>query len=225
MARVSEDFVKDYKDIRYRDLKTPYIFVVDMINGFCKEGSLADKNICEVIKNIQELLEMKGNDAVDYKDVMFFADKHHENSPELKSFPKHCMGDKESHIVDELKGYAKVIVPKNSTNGFHAPLFQDKFLKMVDAYKKMGELPFDIVITGCCTDICIMTFALSLKTYFNEHNINARVIIPINCVDTYHINRLHDVLTYNEFAFNVMRQAGIEVVSCITNNKEEIKKD
>ena len=33
------------------------LFVVDMVNGFCKEGAMADQSIMHIVKPIQELCE------------------------------------------------------------------------------------------------------------------------------------------------------------------------
>ena len=34
------------------------------------------------------------------------------------------------------------------------------------------------IITGCCSDICVLQFALTLKTYLNAQNIDKKVIVP-----------------------------------------------
>lgn len=206
MARVSKEFKKYFNDINFNELSNPHIIVVDMINGFCKKGQLADPIIMDIVPNIKTLLESIN----DHQKTIYFADEHTQVSPELDFFPTHCMGDEESQVVDQLKGYGNVI-GKNSTNGFHT----DKFRSWLNDIAMDDVLLPQFIITGCCTDICVMTFALTLKTYFNQINRNVRVIIPIDCVDTYHIEGVHDAVEYNEFTLNLMKQAGIEVVRCI----------
>ena len=34
----------------------------------------------------------------------------------------------------------------------------------------------DIIVTGCCTDLCVLHFVLSLNTWLNEHNMNDIVL-------------------------------------------------
>ena len=70
----------------------------------------------------------------------------------------------------------------------------------------------ELVITGCCTDICIMNLAIPLKNFFNQINRNVNIIVPENAVDTYNIPGVHDRDEWNEMAFRFMKQAGIQVV-------------
>ena len=48
MARVSETFLNSYQAMQMDKLQKPIIFVVDMINGFVKEGALHDEAIHEM---------------------------------------------------------------------------------------------------------------------------------------------------------------------------------
>ena len=53
----------------------------------------------------------------------------------------------------------------------------------------MGELltkGYDtFIVTGCCTDICVYQCALALRTFFNQNNTKAEVIVPLSLVETY----------------------------------------
>lgn len=180
------------------------LIIVDMINGFVKEGTLADPTISKIIPEIERL-------AIEYIDsgdpVIAFKDCHNENSPELNAFPSHCLkGSEEVELVEELKRHENqfVVFEKNSTSGFVVPAFFDYLNEM----KNLTE----IVITGCCTDICILNLAIPLKNFFNQINKNVDVIVPKNAVDTYHIPGIHDKDEWNEMAFRFMNQAGVQVV-------------
>ena len=98
-------------------------------------------------------------------------------------------------LIDNIK-----IVKKNSTNGFFA----------------LDSLNFDdtdnIIIVGDCTDICIYQLAITLKSYFNQNNINKDIIVPINLVDTYNIDNVHPAELLNIVFLNSMIQNGIKVV-------------
>ena len=38
----------------------------------------------------------------------------------------------------------------------------------------------DIIVTGCCTDLCVLHFVLSLNTWLNEHNMNEYRIVVVD---------------------------------------------
>lgn len=182
------------------------LFIVDMVIGFVEEGILSSPRVKNMSNNLLELNEnMSG-----YRKVIFI-DSHNEDSEELKSYPRHCLvNSKEEDLIDGLKEcinddeFTKVI-KKNSTNGFHVPQFKewlDNNINTTDNY----------IITGCVTDICVMQFALTLKTYFNQFDISKRVIIPTNVVETFDIPG-HSAEEMNLFALSSMKAAGIEIVS------------
>lgn len=176
------------------------LFVIDMVNGFCKEGVMADARIMNIVPTIQALCEKIEN-------RYFIADTHGESDIEFSAFPRHCVkGEWESEIVEELQPWiTSNVIEKNSTNAFHAmknhPVLDDK---EIDTY----------ILTGCCSDICVLQFALTLKTYFNATNQLKKVIVAKNGIETYHAPG-HDAKEMNEVAYQLMQAAGIEVVDCI----------
>ena len=63
------------------------IFVIDMNNGFCEEGALADPTIKNIVPNIKEIIK----EGLKRKSGLFFVnDKHTEESVELKRYAGHC---------------------------------------------------------------------------------------------------------------------------------------
>lgn len=203
MARVNKTFLKEYQAMELNDIKDPILFVVDMINGFVFEGALADPSIDEITRNIEMLLQ-----ELDARSI-FIADAHPPKTREFQSYPSHCViGTRESEVIDALQPYIHELFHKNSTNTFTCVDFQ-QFLK-----EQRLDLYHDIIITGCCSDICILQFALCLNAWLNEHNRNdLRIIVPINCIDTYHIEGIHDAIMTNEFSIANMKANGIVVVS------------
>ena len=171
------------------------IFVIDMINGFVKEGLMHDEYIMQIVPYIQKALNQ-----VEKKNIFFIADTHEETAIEFKAFPTHCIkGSKESEVIDELKDWVvNPIIEKNSTNAFHV---MDKGL--LDDYD-------EFVLVGCCSDICVLQFALSLKTYFNQCNLNKNVIVLKDGIATYQ-GEGHERDLYHELAINLMRQSGISI--------------
>lgn len=43
--------------MQYSDCRKPVVFVIDMLNGFIKEGALHDERIADIIPSIQKLLD------------------------------------------------------------------------------------------------------------------------------------------------------------------------
>ncbi|MDU7905038.1 MAG: cysteine hydrolase, partial [Peptostreptococcaceae bacterium] len=67
-------------------------------------------------------------------------------------------------------------------------------------------------VVGDCTDICIYQFVVTLKSYFNQNNIDKNIIVPMNLVDTYHIDNIHNAEIMNIVFLNSMIQNGVEVI-------------
>lgn len=179
------------------------LVIIDMVNGFVKEGTLADKQINNITPNIISLI----NEFVKNKDdIISFQEGHSQNSREFENFPKHCIfGTKEAELIEELMPYSEnfKIIRKNSTSGFVTNEFLEYIKKNEDKLK-------EIVITGCCTDLCVMNFALPLKNYINEKDLNIDVVIYKNAVETYDAPN-HSREEYNQMALKIMAQNGIKI--------------
>ena len=107
--------------------------VVDMVNGFIREGALADKDIEKIIPGIVDWIEKetKGEDEA----LALVKDVHEADAAEFKAFPPHCIkGTRESELVDELKPYEKdaLVYEKNSTSVMFAPGFIDDIKAMTN---------------------------------------------------------------------------------------------
>jgi len=201
------DMMEKLPSIQLEDLepgKTAFI-IVDMINGFVREGALQSPRAEGIIPEITRL--SKACDKLQIKKIAF-ADCHNTQSPEFDSYPEHCLGGtSESEVVDEIKeigGYT--LIPKNSTNGFHEEEFQN--------WLKQNQDMDTFIVTGVCTDICVQQFSITLKTWFNKINKKSRVIVPVNMVETYDLG-VHDAELINIMALYNMRINGIELVSDI----------
>ena len=179
------------------------LLIIDMVNGFVKEGPLAGKNINGITPNIIKLIEefTKNDD-----EIISIQEGHSEKSKEFESFPPHCiLGTEEAELIDELIPYKDNmrVIRKNSTCGFTT----EEFMKYIEENKNNLS---EIILTGCCTDLCVMNFALPLKTYINEHDLNIKVTIYANAVDTYNAPT-HNRDEYNEIALRIMKLNGIEI--------------
>ncbi|AZZ65316.1 cysteine hydrolase [Metamycoplasma phocicerebrale] len=171
------------------------IFVIDMVKGFCIKGNLASSDINKIVPNIKNYLEKNKENK-----IVFINDNHSKNDIEMEVYPLHCLsGTEESEVVEELKPYAKTIIKKNTTNSFFA-IENKSIFEEFDTFE----------IIGCCTDICILQFALTLKTYLNFKNINKDVVVFKNLVDTFN-SKDHNRIEYHNNALNLMNNAGIKI--------------
>lgn len=179
---------------------------VDIINGFINEGAMASERVGDIIPPNAKLLKMCNETGIL---TAAFADCHEENAAEFASFPPHCVKDtRESEIVDELKeqgGY--ILIPKNSTNGFN----EQKFKDLIECHPEITTF----IVTGDCTDICVLQFCLALKTYFTAQDRLVKIIVPISCVETYDAP-FHSSDFANLAAYKLLKDSGITFVSGIS---------
>lgn len=180
------------------------IFVIDMNNGFCEEGALADPTIKGIVPNIREIIM----DGLKRESALFFVnDKHTEDSVEIKRYAGHCITPREQKTIKELsifEEYADRVFYKNSTCALFAPGMMEMLLQMKNLKR--------IVITGCCTDICIMNFAVALRNFMDEWNVDVDIVVPINAVETFHIPNVHEREEANQFGYRVMESNGIRLI-------------
>lgn len=180
-------------------MKNSVLLIIDMVNGFCKEGPLADPAILAISPAIKNLYE-----KLNAPKTIFFADTHSESDPELKSFPPHCLkGSSESEIIDELSDLEGIRIEKNTTNGF----MTDEFQSMLDNGSFDGKT---LYLAGCCTDICVLTLALSLQTWINAHNADINLVAVPEALATYNAPG-HCAGRYHQSALDLMALQGIDV--------------
>jgi len=181
------------------------LIVVDMVNGFVREGVLHDENIAKVIPRQIELIK---EFIADGKLIVFVKDTHSEDSVEFERFgnTSHCLRHtKESELVDELKEYEDspntISIEKNSTSFMES----DQFRELMDNCNSLNE--FDIV--GCCTDICVVNGSMGLANYLDERNRKHIIRVHEDAIATYSES---DRGEYVDAAKLLMKQQGIQLV-------------
>lgn len=201
------DMICDLPHLQINSLnaKQTALVIIDMLNGFTREGALKSPRIEALIPEITRLSRL----CDEYKiKKLAFADCHSPESSEFGAYPPHCIaGSSEAEVVDEIRdigGYT--LIAKNSTNGF----LEEEF------HKWLGENPRinSFIIAGDCTDICIQQFATTLKAWFNRQNKKSRIIVPVNAVETFD-SGLHNAELINVVSFYNMITNGIEVVQSV----------
>lgn len=181
------------------------LVVMDLINGFAVEGALYSPNTASLLPAAANLMQACRSRNIP---ILFFADSHPSDSPEFSSYPVHCLqGSEESRPVDLLEkegGYR--LFPKNSTNGFLEPAF-GQWLAENPAVTRF-------IIIGCCTDICVQQFALTLKTEFNRQNRPSQIVVPIDLTATYDTPG-HPAFITELASYQNMQTSGVELISTL----------
>ena len=175
------------------------LVIIDMVNGFVKEGNLADEKINIITPSVISLIKefiSKG------EPIITFRDSHSIDDPEMKDYPVHCLkGTYESLLIDELVPFKDhfLDIEKNTTNGFETNLFKD--------YIKNNYFD-EVIVTGCCTDICVEAFAKSLQSYIINNNLKTKIIIFEKCVYTFDSNS-HNAITCHKESLERLKASGV----------------
>lgn len=156
------------------------IISVDVINGFCYEGPLASPRVANLVEPITRLF--KQSYAAGVRNFILTQDAHVSDSVEFESYPPHCIrGTSESETVDTFKELSFwdlfQVMPKQS---IHSAIGTD----LDDWLTDHSEVDTFIAV-GDCTDLCTYQLAMHLKLRAVAANRKVRVVLPVDCVDTY----------------------------------------
>ena len=183
------------------------LIVVDMVNGFVREGGLHDKRIEEVIPYQKKLLDQY---VKDLEMILFIKDCHDVDSVEHNRFQgiKHCIkGTTEAEIIDEFQPYLSLenvyTLEKNCTSFREALGFSELMEEMSDIHH------FDVV--GCCTDICVVNGVIGMMNYFDQNNRQVEVNIHQEGIETYDAP-YHDASLYSDAAYLLLAQQGAKIL-------------
>ena len=181
------------------------LIVVDMVNGFVREGVLHDEKIADVIpRQIELIKEAKARGDL----IVFIKDTHDEDAVEFKRFggTKHCVrGTNEANLVDELLPFENdedtISIEKNSTSYMEAPEFRELIAGLTNLER--------VDVVGCCTDICDFNGTMGLANYLDQNNRNVDLRVHTDAVATYAQETRQN---YVEAANLLMEQQGIQLV-------------
>ena len=188
---------EDLKEIR------ELLVVIDMVNGFVKEGTLAAPTIMRIVPRIEKLMDyyIKKTGGA----VAVVRDSHTKDAVEFNTYPAHCIeGSKESELIDELKKYENdsLTYLKNSTNLVFAKGFMDDLRKMINLQK--------IIFTGCLSEVCVENGAITTRNLLDQWDRNVEVGVDALGIDTYDAPG-HDSRIITEEALYRMQRNGINI--------------
>jgi nicotinamidase-related amidase len=156
------------------------ILSVDMTNAFTREGNLASPRVAGIIPPVVRLFETAWSQGV--RQMVLLQDCHTPEAEEFGAFALHAVcGTSEAEAVDEIKAlpfYDQMeIIPKNSINPAQATGFNE--------WLERHSLVDTFIVVGDCTDICVYQLATHLLTWANARDLEWRMIVPEDCVQTY----------------------------------------
>ena len=151
---------------------------VDMINGFCSEGALANKRVGELSGLIADTFKL-AREKFGLKNFILIQDAHDANSSEFESFPAHAIkGDTQAQAVDEIRNLDFFSEMKTFYKNSLSIAYSQEFNKFISKFDSF-------VIMGDCTDMCIYQLVSHLRLSANEQNLKREIIVPANLVQTY----------------------------------------
>lgn len=156
------------------------VFSVDLIKGFCSIGPLASPRVNSIVPACVALFKRAWTRGI--RHIVLTQDTHEPDAVEFGSFPPHCIrGSQESETVDEISSlpfYPEMtIIEKNS---IHSGLNTGLSAWLAD-HPEINTF----LIVGDCTDLCVYQIAMHLRLDANARQLQRRVVVPANCVDTY----------------------------------------
>lgn len=156
------------------------VISVDVINGFCHSGPLSSKRVAGIIQPIARL--MTAAYGLGVRHFVLTQDTHDPAAVEFAQYPPHCVrGTDESEAVPEFKALPFFGLmqrfPKNSISS----TIGTGFAGWLDAHPEIDTF----IVVGDCTDLCTYQLAMSLRLRANAGQRHDRVILPVDCVDTF----------------------------------------
>ncbi|HEY9077409.1 MAG TPA: isochorismatase family cysteine hydrolase [Anaerolineaceae bacterium] len=158
-------------------------FAVDITNGFCYAGALASPRVATIVQPTVDLMTRAWKAGV--RHYLLFQDTHEPEATEFSQFPPHCVrGTPEAETVDAIKALpfyqAMLTYPKNSIDSTAGT-------GLLDWLTNHPEID-RFIVTGDCTDLCTYQLAMSLRLQANAHQLERKVYLPIECVQTYDLS-------------------------------------
>lgn len=195
------------------------VVCVDVIVGFCKEGALASPRVDTIVAPIARLFT-----ALYERGVRHFVlpqDTHEPDAVEFMSYPPHCIrGTREAETVPELLALPFsdqfTIIEKNALSAF----VDTALPGWVREHPEVETY----IVTGDCTDLCTYNLALHLRMDANARQLQRRVVLVEECVDTYDVSletaqqlgiRPHPADFHHVVFLHHMEQNGIEIVKSL----------
>jgi nicotinamidase-related amidase len=162
------------------DPQAAAIVSVDVINGFCVFGPLSSPRVSQIVAPVAALFRAAWERGL--RNILLTQDTHEPDALEFAQWPPHCVrGTPEAETVDELKSlpfFGQLVqIPKNS---IHSGL-DTALSAWISGHPQVRTF----IVVGDCTDLCTYQLAMHLRLDANARQLERRVVVPANAVDTY----------------------------------------
>lgn len=144
------------------------ILVIDMIKGFFQDNFplYYGDRVREIIPYIVDFLK-----NCQQFPIIYPCDQHVRDDKEFQMFPPHCIeGTEETELIEELRPFAGIIVPKTRFSA----LYQTNLEEILQKFAINT-----VTIMGVCTDTCVFLTAADLRER------DYAVKVPIQCVSSF----------------------------------------
>ncbi len=197
------------------------VMAVDLLRGFCYEGSLSSDRVAGIVPPIVELF--KSAHARGVRHFVLPQEHHPPDAVEFESYGAHCVsGTAEAETVPELTDLPfadqYVVIDKNSINSY----IKTELETWLQAHSEVNTF----IVVGDCTDLCTYQLAMSLRLRANALQLrDLRVVLPVEGVQTYDLpveiagqigalphdgDLLHLIFLYSMMANGVQVVAGLD---------------
>lgn len=198
-----EEAVKNAEKFYIKNMKSDntLIVLVDVINGFIGEGVYSNPLAPNIMNTVSQLVDNKEGIQ-----VIALSDAHTEDSFEFDAHPIHALGStSEAELHKALKKFDIRVFKKDSINGFFAEGFKEYF----DSNHHIDN----VVVVGLVTDICVLNFCMTLKTYCNQMRRQLAIHVPITGIESFDIEGIHSATLMNLVSASMMMTNGIKLYS------------
>ncbi len=159
------------------------IISADVINAFLYEGPLSSPRVAKIGDPIANLMEASWDQGL--RDILLVQEGHTEESLEFDSFGEHAVkGSHQAEAIDLIKDlpfYDQLdTVYKDSIH----PALNNGFDEWVESREPLKTF----IAVGDVTDLCVYHLATYLRFRANAYHKERRVIVPANCVQTWHLS-------------------------------------
>ncbi len=188
----------------------------DVINAFLYEGPLSSPRVATIDDPIARLMQSAWDRGV--RDILLVQEGHSEGSLEFDQFGEHAVkGTHEAEAIDQIKALSFYGQLKTIYKDSLHPALNNSFDEWLDARDCLET----IIVVGDVTDFCVYQLATYLKLRANAYHKKHRVIVPVNCTQTWHLS-VEDAADIPSFAHHGdlfhalflyhMAMAGVDVV-------------
>jgi nicotinamidase-related amidase len=159
------------------------IVSIDVINGFLYEGPLSSPRVAPIDRRITALMRAAWD--VGLRDILLVQEGHQPGSLEFEAFGEHAIkGSKQAAATDLIQAlpfYDQLTtIYKDSIH----PALNNGF----DAWWDERQEYDTFIAVGDVTDLCAYQLAMYLRLRANAFHKRHRVIVPTDCVQTWHLS-------------------------------------